>query len=170
MVTVLITAMCVLLLVGPAVVRAEPLVQVAEGHGKPKPKSKDKDKGGHGEKKPEGSPEGEAKHEAKKPEKPKPKKPDKTKNCQWDEDINVEIDNKYLKLTQMSLKNVMRGGESEQNGYNVYADTDKLVLKIRAPDGNWYLANMTRLGDLDEGCVFYMVGEPRQVDGEPPLY
>ena len=137
-----------------------PQTQVAEGHAKPKEKAKE----------PEKKPEGEEKPEPKKPPKPKPKKPNKDKNCQWDEDIDVEIDNKHLKLTQLSLKNVMRGGRSEQDGYNVYADTDKLVLKIRAPDGNWYVGTMTRLGDLDEGCVFYMVGELRQVDGRPPLF
>ena len=124
----------------------------------------------HGEAKPAEAPGGEAKPEAKKPPKPKPKKPDKEKNCAWEQEVDLEIDSKHLKLTQLSLKNVMRGGETEQNGYNVYADTDKLVLKVRAPDGIWYVANMTRLGDLNEGCVFYMVGEPRQVEGEPPLY
>ncbi|MEI6557514.1 MAG: hypothetical protein WCO00_03835 [Rhodospirillaceae bacterium] len=120
---------------------------------------------------PEAAPAGEKPPaEAKKPPKPKPKKPDKEKNCAWEEDVDIEIDNKHLRLSQLSLKNVMRGGESEQNGYNVYADTDKLVLKLRAPDGNWYIANMTRLGDMNEGCVFYLVGEPKQVEGEPPLY
>jgi len=159
----LITAACLLLAIaGPLPVRADPPIQVAEGHGKPKEKAKAKE--------PEKKPEGEEKPEPKKPPKPKPKKPNKEKNCQWDEEIDLEIDNKHLKLSQLSLKNVMRGGESSQNGYAVYADTDKLVLKIKAPDGNWYLANMTRLGDLDEGCVFYMVGEPRQVEGEPPLF
>ena len=144
---------------GGAAAAAAPL-QVAEAHAKPKEKAKEHEK----------KPEGEEKPEPKKPPKPKPKKPNKEKNCQWDEDIDVEIDNKHLKISQPSLKNVMRGGETQQNGYNIYADTDKLVLKIRAPDANWYVANMTRLGDLDEGCVFYMVGEMRQVEGEPPLY
>ncbi len=152
-------AVCLLLALGPlGVAKAEPLVQVAEGHGKPKPKE------------PEKKAEGEETHEVKKPPKPKPKKPNKEKNCQWDEDIDVEIDNKHIKITQQSLKNVMRGGESRQNGYDIYADTEKLVLKIRIPDGSWYVANMTRLGDLNEGCVLFMVGEPHQVEGEPPLY
>lgn len=155
----LIVAVCLLLAFGaPAVARAEPPTQVAEGHGKAKPKE------------PEKKPEGEEKHEAKKPPKPKPKKPDKEKNCQWEEDIEIEVDDKRLTVNQTLLKNVMRGGETKVNGYEIYADTNKLELKIRAPDGGWYLASMTRLGNPDEGCIFYMVGPLTAVDGEPPLY
>ena len=57
-----------------------------------------------------------------------------------------------------------------QNGYTFFADTQKLVLKIRTPENNWYVADMTRLGDPGEGCIFYMVGEPQQVDAAPPLF
>ncbi len=127
------------------------------GHGGAPPPAE----GGHGE-----APAGEVK----KPPKPKPKKPDKEKNCSWETDVEIELDTKHLKLSQLSLKNVMKGGETRQNGYDFYADTQKLVLKIRTPEGIWYIASMTRLGDLNEGCVFYMVSEPRQVNGEPPLY
>ena len=64
----------------------------------------------------------------------------------------------------------MRGSESEQGGYSFFADTQKLVLKIRTPEDTWYIADMTRLGDPNEGCIFYMVGEPQQVDAAPPLF
>ena len=152
-----ITAVCLLLAIGaPTIARAQSVIQVAEGHAKPKEAEK--------------PPEGEAKPEPKKPPKPKPKKPNKEKNCQWDEDIEVEIDSKTLKINQATLKNVMRGSESKQNGYEIYADTRNLVLKIKSPDGIWYLGNMTRLGDLDEGCVFFMVGELKQIEGSPTLF
>lgn len=116
------------------------------------------------------APPGEAKPEPKKPPKPKPKKPDKEKNCGWETDIDIEIDSKRVTLNQGTLKNLMRGSESEQNGYTFFADTQKLVLKIRTPENNWYVADMTRLGDPGEGCIFYMVGEPQQVDAAPPLF
>ncbi len=127
--------------------------------------------GGHGEAPPPAGGHGEGQGgEAKKPAKPKPKKPDKEKNCSWENDLDIELDTKHLKLSQLSLKNVMKGGEARQDGYDVYADTQRLVLKIKTPEGVWYIATMTRLGSLNEGCVFYMVSEPRQVNGEPPLY
>ncbi|MEI8393990.1 MAG: hypothetical protein WCF85_04585 [Rhodospirillaceae bacterium] len=109
------------------------------------------------------------KPEAKKP-KPKPKKPDKNKNCQWERDVELEIGGRKLSINQASLRNVMRGAESLQEGFGIFADTDKLELKLKAPDGSWYIADMTRLGDEGEGCIFYFVGSPHPVDGEPPLF
>ena len=111
-----------------------------------------------------------AKPEPKKPKPPKPKRLDKDKNCQWETDIDIDIDNKTVTLSQGVLKNVMRGSESEENGYTFFADIRNLVLKIKTPEDNWYIADMTRLGDPNEGCVFYMVGEPVQVDTPPPMF
>ena len=114
-------------------------------------------------------PAGEAHAEPKKPAKPKPKRPDKEKNCQWVRDIDLEIDGKHLTINQASLKNAMRGAESQQDGYEIFANPDRLELRVRAPGGEWYVASMTRLGDMNEGCVFYFIGEAKQVDTEPPL-
>ena len=105
-----------------------------------------------------------------KPAKPKPKRPDKEKNCGWDADIELEIDGKRLTIRQMMLKNVMLGEIQDDSGYGIYADPEKLILKVRNPEGTWYVADMTRLGDPNEGCIFYDVGEPHQVDQEPPLF
>ena len=114
-------------------------------------------------------PAGEAEKPKPKP-KPKPKKLDKDKNCQWETDISIEIDSKTLSLNQATLMNLMKGSESVKDGYALFADTMKLILKVRTPENLWYIANMTRLGDPNEGCVFYMVGEPQQVERPPPLF
>ena len=107
---------------------------------------------------------------AKKPAKPKPKRPDKEKNCAFERPIDVEVDGKHFTLPQAALKNVMRGAEADLGGYTIHSNPDKLILTVRTPDGSWYVANMTRLGDLDEGCVFYMIGQTRPTVSEPPLF
>ena len=118
----------------------------------------------------EAAPPGDAKPAPPKKPKPKPKRLDKDRNCQWETDIDIDIDNKKVTLSQSVLKNVMRGSESTEGGYTFFADIRNLVLKIKTPEDNWYVADMTRLGDPNEGCVFYMVGEPLQVDAPPPLF
>jgi len=113
-------------------------------------------------------PEGE---QAAKPKpKPKPKRLDKDKNCGWGHDITLDFDGKHLSLTQDTLKSVMRGQQSDTENYEIYANPDNLILKVKNPEGDWFVANMTRLGDPNEGCVFYMVGTPSQVTTEPPLF
>ena len=112
----------------------------------------------------------DAKPEAKKPPKPKPKKPDKDKNCGWEREIDLELDGKHITIAQASLKNVMKGAESVQDGYDIQADPERLQLRVKTPEGVWFIASMTRLGNMDEGCVFYFVGEPKQVNTEPPLF
>jgi len=102
--------------------------------------------------------------------KPKPKRVDKDKNCQWDITITLDIDGKHITVPQLSLKNVMRGLEADDEGYELYADPDRLILKVKDPEGNWFSGNMTRLGDPNEGCIYFLVGDMKPVNGEPPLF
>lgn len=102
--------------------------------------------------------------------KPKPKRVDKDKNCQWDITVNLDVDGKHITVPQLSLKNVMRGLEADDDGYELYADPDRLLLRVKDPEGNWFIANMTRLGDPNEGCIYFLVGDLKAVTGEPPLF
>jgi hypothetical protein len=110
---------------------------------------------------------GEMSHNVKPKPKARPKRPDKEKDCQYDRSEELSIDDKTVTVTQETIKNIMSGREAEQDGYNFYADTVLLVFRVRDPDGNWYTANMTRLGS--EGCIFYYIGQLVPHEGEPPL-
>jgi len=117
------------------------------------------------------TPAGAAEKEPTKPKpKPKPKKIDKDKNCSWGEDANLDIDGKPLVLTQDLIAKVMKGAESEQDGYKLFAKPDGFALSIKSPEGAWFVTSMSRLGDPNEGCVFYLLGEAKPLDAEPPLF
>jgi len=164
----IITILQVGLLAGLLVALAPARYALANEHGGGEAKKEDKK-----EEKPHGGGEGgEGKPaDAKpKPPKPKPKKIDKDKNCGWEREIDLDLDGKHIAIPQASLKNVMKGAESVQDGYDIQADPERLMLRVKTPDGVWFIASMTRLGNPDEGCIFYFVGEPRQVETEPPLF
>jgi hypothetical protein len=107
--------------------------------------------------------------EAKKPPKPKPKKADKTKNCQWDRDVELEVDGNHLAVPQATLRSLMKGGWTEQDGFELYGSVQRYALQVKDKEGNWYAAAMTRLGDENEGCLFFLVGKMTQLKEEPSL-
>ena len=110
---------------------------------------------------------GEISHNQKPKQKARPKKPDRSKDCQYDRNEELTIDDKKITLSQETIKAIMTGREEEQDGYNFNADTILLIFRVRDPDGNWYTGNLTRLGS--EGCIFYYIGQLVPHDGEPPL-
>ena len=126
--------------------------------------------GGEHAKPPAEAEHGEGGEKPKQKAKPKPKKPDKDKNCKWGHDISINIDGKKVALTQDALKLLMDGKQTDTDNYEMHANKQSLVINIKTPDGDWYAANMTRLGDPDEGCMFYMVGEPALAKVEPLLF
>jgi hypothetical protein len=120
-----------------------------------------------GTKPPEVHAGGEISHNVKPKPRPRPKRPDKEKDCQYDRSEELSIDEKTITVTQETIRNIMSGREAEQDGYVFYADTVMLVFRVKDPDGNWFTANMTRLGS--EGCIFYYIGQLVPHEGEPPL-
>jgi hypothetical protein len=110
---------------------------------------------------------GEMSHNQKPKQKARPKKPDRTKDCQYDRSEELTIDDRKITLSQETIKAIMTGREEEQDGYNFNADTVLLIFRVRDPDGNWYTGNLTRLGS--EGCIFYYIGQLVPHEGEPPL-
>lgn len=107
--------------------------------------------------------------DAKKPARPKPPKVDKEKNCQWGHDVDIDLDTGHIRVSQFELKRILSGAESQIHGYRLSADTERMVLYIQQPDGSWYVADLMRLGSLDEGCVFFYVDPATPLEGEPPL-
>lgn len=105
-----------------------------------------------------------------KPPKPKPKRSDKEKNCQFDIVATLDVDGHRLTVSQDALMAIMRGVETSIDGYDLSADAARLQLKVRDREGAWFVGNMTRLGDPEEGCIRFLIGDLKQLRGEPPLF
>ena len=107
--------------------------------------------------------------ETKKPAKPKPAKPDKEKNCQWARDDALEVGGTPITVSQVVLKAVLQGAPRTVDGHDLFADSARMILYIRTPEGFWYSGDMMRIGSVDEGCVSHYVSRIQPLKEDPHL-
>ncbi len=90
--------------------------------------------------------------------------------CRLKDSARILIDGKDLFIQASAVRSAIKGDGVNHDGYDLYANPQRLMFYVKTPDKEWYMSHMTRLTDRKQGCEYYIFSEATQLNGSPTLF